>query len=89
MGTNRTYPGGAAWQEPLIEVQRRAVRKLTKNGNSITVSIPVEFMHALNLLPGDEVVEIYDPVFEGFVVRPVRPRRVPSSPSAAQEPSRV
>jgi antitoxin component of MazEF toxin-antitoxin module len=65
------------------------VRKITKNGNSLTIVIPTEFLHALNLLPGDDVVEIYDPAWEGFVVRAARPRPLQAMPAAPSAPAHV
>jgi hypothetical protein len=48
---------------------RRAVRRLCKNGNSITVSVPPEFMRAMNVLPGSQLELVFDREWEGFFVR--------------------
>ena len=72
-----------------VRDDRRLVhRRLTRNGNSLTIAVPPEFLRALSMLAGDEVEEILDPSVGGFFVRPVRARTsytrpLPIEPEAA------
>lgn len=63
--------GGASAQA--FKRRRTARRRITKNGNSITISIPIEFRSRLNILPSTDVLLTLYEEEGGFFVRPILP----------------
>jgi len=65
---------------------RRTRRKLVRNGNSLTVAVPPEFLSWMRLLPGDLLEMTYDPEWDGFFVRAARPHVFRPAPSPVPPP---
>jgi bifunctional DNA-binding transcriptional regulator/antitoxin component of YhaV-PrlF toxin-antitoxin module len=65
----------------------RWVRRVTQNGNSLTVVIPTVVQKTLNLFKGSDVEVILDREWGGVFIRPLRPVGLrPVPPCAADEP---
>ena len=71
MSTYATDPRTSEGITTSPSVQHRARRKVSRQGNSLTVSIPPAFLKTLHLLPGDELELILDHEWGGWFVRPV------------------
>lgn len=56
-----------------FKTRRTARRRITKNGNSITISIPVVFRSRLNILPSTDVLLTLYEEEGGFFVKPILP----------------
>jgi len=54
----------------------KAVRTITRNGNSLTVGLPGIFQRALSIGEGDRVELVLDREWGGYFVRPLVPRGV-------------
>lgn len=74
MSTVGTNQRGTHRSKRVSDDHRRALRKLTRNGNSLTVSIPPEFLSAMHLLPGDDLELVYDHEWAGVFIHALRPR---------------
>lgn len=59
-------------------MQYRAIRNLTKNGNSYTVALPRHFIIALGLMRREELVLTYDDDTEAITVKRAHPRAKPA-----------
>ena len=74
MGTGDPYRRRGVGSGTVRDDRRLVHRRVTRNGNSLTIAIPPEFLRALSLLAGDEIEEILDPSVGGIFVRPVHAR---------------
>lgn len=88
MSTGEPYRRRGGRDGSVRDDRRSCHRRVTRNGNSLTIAIPPEFLRALSLLAGDEIEEILDPSVGGIFVRPVHarpigPRPLPLEPEAA------
>lgn len=72
MGTDRPTRGTGAYHGAIDVNRRHATRTLSKQGNSIGLSIPQPFMRAMNVYPGDTLELIFDFELRGFFVRATR-----------------
>lgn len=72
--TARTDRGPSRRAPRVSDDHRLAVRKLARNGNSLTVSLPPEFVSAMYVLPGDDLELVYDHEWQGVFIRALRPR---------------
>jgi antitoxin component of MazEF toxin-antitoxin module len=52
----------------------KAIRGIAKNGNSYTVAIPRQFLAAMFLLKGDEVLILYDDQRKTLTIKRAFPR---------------
>lgn len=82
VSTDRTHPGRGIRAEAGNDESRRAIRVLSRNGNSTTISVPVPFLHSMNLLPGSRVELVYDHEWGGFFVLPYVEKPIASTPPA-------
>ena len=90
MSDRRSDASGCTDLLPLerpVTPQLKAYRKLTKNGNSVTVGVPGIFQRALSLFEGDSVELILDREWGGYFVRPYPPRD--ARPVAPVPPDRL
>lgn len=74
MSTNSTDRAGSPRSPRLSDDHRRCVRRLSKNGNSLTVTLPPEYVSSMYLLPGDELELVYDAEWQGVFIHALRPR---------------
>lgn len=74
MSTNSTDRAGSRRSPFLSDDHRRCVRRLSKNGNSLTVTLPPEYVLSMYLLPGDELELVYDSEWGGVFIHALRPR---------------
>lgn len=74
MSTARTDRSLSRRSPQVSDDHRRAIRKLSRNGNSLTVAVPPEFVSAMFVLPGDDLELVYDAEWEGVFIHALRPR---------------
>lgn len=81
MSTDRTPRGRGLLRGSVSATNRTATRKLTKQGNSICLAVPMPFLHAMGVFPGEFLELIYDAEWDGFFVRALRSRNRRPEPS--------
>lgn len=87
VGVESTYPDGGATVMDVDGDRRRAVRRLSRNGNSTTITVPPEFLHSMGRLPGELVELVSIAGGRAFVVRPYHTARASTSSSASTSES--
>lgn len=60
MSTDSTGPSVRGLASRLVRPRRTAYRVVMRQGNSLVVSLPLEFLHALGLMKGDHVELVLD-----------------------------